>query len=185
LGGFAPFARALHSVNLSPTFSAIRRSMSRRGDILSGKVPERIDRLTVAERQERYRAELEAQVGASDMTRGFRDMHYNPGAPSSFGELLARPASIVIAALLVFGLTFAVLLWRDGTFDRWLSSGAPASGPKKLNAGEMGIFDVEVVESPDPPWPDPYEARKPKPALAAPEEASAPAEPEAAEPAAE
>jgi hypothetical protein len=154
---------------------------------LSGKVPERIDRLTVAERQERYRAELEAQVGASDMTRGFRDMHYNPGAPSSLGELLARPASIVIAAMLVFGLTLAVLLWRDGTFDRWLANGAPASGPKKLGADEMGIFDIEVIDSPDPPWPDPYEARKPKPAPAAAdaEEAPAPAEPEAAEPAAE
>ncbi len=120
-------------------------------------------------RRAEYQEMLDTELGRNRQGRGHRDT----GAPAGSLDLLTRPIALGILALMFFGLTFAVLMWRDGAFDKWL-------GPRSAEIGEgskgwiLGRGVRERLEDTDPP-----------PEVVVPEAAAVPAPAAVAAPAAE
>jgi hypothetical protein len=71
-----------------------------------------------AARRSAYQEMLDTELGRNRRMQGHRDN----GRPDGTLALITRPAGLIILGILFFALTFTVLLWRDGAFDKWLEA---------------------------------------------------------------
>jgi hypothetical protein len=131
-------------------------------------------------RRSAYQEMLDTELGRNRRAQGHRDI----GRPDGALDLLTRPTGLVILGILFFGLTFTVLLWRDGAFDKWL-------GPRSASIGTaskswiLGRGVRDRLEDTEPPpeeiapevMPEPAPAASGVPAPVAPAEPIADAGP--------
>jgi hypothetical protein len=104
----------------------------------SGNAPEAL-------RKTLYQEMLREELGRDPAFR------FSEAEEDGWGELLSRPLSIIILAVITFMLVFGVLLWRDGAFDRFFRSGktAQAASAWVLGDRQRGPEDLAPTGEPE------------------------------------
>jgi hypothetical protein len=97
-------------------------------------------------RRSAYQEMLDSELGRNRRAQGHRDN----GRPDSALDLFTRPMALLVLGLIFFGLTFTVLLWRDGAFDKWLGPRSASIG-KASKSWILGRGVRDQLEDTDPP----------------------------------